>query len=326
MKKYLFFALLSLFSCNELKKTKLSGFVFGTSYSIQFYTSSNSNYSNEIINIFNDIDISMSTYNKKSIISKVNNNQNVILDSHFQNVFHSSKKIYELTDGRFDPSIGLFVNYWGFGPEKFMIDPEIKKGDPLSYLFSKTGMDKFKIIDDKLIRPNDSYIDFNAIAKGYAVDVIGQFLKDKQIDNYLIEIGGEITTLGANINKNKPWIVAIDMPRFDGDRSNYSSLELNDISLASSGTYRKFKIDSMGNRYAHIINPLTGHPTKTKILSVTVKASTCIEADAYATAIHTMKISDIEEFFKINKEISSLIIFENNKNELEELILNNFYN
>tara|TARA_B100001173_G_C16005825_1_gene555513 strand:- start:1011 stop:1991 length:981 start_codon:yes stop_codon:yes gene_type:complete len=326
MKKYLFFALLSLFSCNELKKTKLSGFVFGTSYSIQFYTSSNSNYSNEIINIFNDIDISMSTYNKKSIISKVNNNQNVILDSHFQNVFHSSKKIYELTDGRFDPSIGLFVNYWGFGPEKFMIDPEIKKGDPLSYLFSKTGMDKFKIIDDKLIRPNDSYIDFNAIAKGYAVDVIGQFLKDKQIDNYLIEIGGEITTLGTNINKNKPWIVAIDMPRFDGDRSNYSSLELNDISLASSGTYRKFKIDSMGNRYAHIINPLTGHPTKTKILSVTVKASTCIEADAYATAIHTMKISDIEEFFKINKEISSLIIFENNKNELEELILNNFYN
>tara|TARA_B100001175_G_scaffold85843_2_gene72072 strand:+ start:196 stop:1176 length:981 start_codon:yes stop_codon:yes gene_type:complete len=326
MKKYLFFALLSLFSCNELKKTKLSGFVFGTSYSIQFYTSSNSNYSNEIINIFNDIDISMSTYNKKSIISKVNNNQNVILDSHFQNVFHSSKKIYELTDGRFDPSIGLFVNYWGFGPEKFMIDPEIKKGDPLSYLFSKTGMDKFKIIDDKLIRPNDSYIDFNAIAKGYAVDVIGQFLKDKQIDNYLIEIGGEIKTLGTNINKNKPWIVAIDMPRFDGDRSNYSSLELNDISLASSGTYRKFKIDSMGNRYAHIINPLTGHPTKTKILSVTVKASTCIEADAYATAIHTMKISDIEEFFKINKEISSLIIFENNKNELEELILNNFYN
>lgn len=326
MKKYLFFALLTLFSCNELKKTKLSGFVFGTSYSIQFYTSSNSNYSNEIINIFNDIDISMSTYNKKSIISKVNNNQNVILDSHFQNVFHSSKKIYELTDGRFDPSIGLFVNYWGFGPEKFMIDPEIKKGDPLSYLFSKTGMDKFKIIDDKLIRPNDSYIDFNAIAKGYAVDVIGQFLKDKQIDNYLIEIGGEIKTLGTNINKNKPWIVAIDMPRFDGDRSNYSSLELNDISLASSGTYRKFKIDSMGNRYAHIINPLTGHPTKTKILSVTVKASTCIEADAYATAIHTMKISDIEEFFKINKEISSLIIFENNKNELEELILNNFYN
>jgi len=326
MKKYLFFALLSLFSCNELKKTKLSGFVFGTSYSIQFYTSSNSNYSNEIINIFNDIDISMSTYNKKSIISKIKNKPKVILDSHFQNVFHSSKKIYELTNGRFDHSIGLFVNYWGFGPEKFMIDPDIKKGDPLSYLFSKTGMDKFKIIDDKLIRPNDSYIDFNAIAKGYAVDVIGKFLKDKQIENYLIEIGGEIKTLGTNINKNKPWIVAIDMPRFDGDRSNYSSLELNDISLASSGTYRKFKIDSMGKRYAHIINPLTGHPTKTKILSVTVKASTCIEADAYATAIHTMKISDIEEFFKINKEISSLIIFENNKNELEELILNNFYN
>lgn len=326
MKKYLFLALLSIFSCDELKKTSLSGFVFGTSYSIQFYTSSNSNYSNEIQNIFEEINLSMSTYDKNSIISLVNNNESVNLDRHFKNVFHFSEKIYELTEGRFDPSIGLLVNYWGFGPEKFMIDPDIKKDDQLRYLFSKIGLDKFKIIDDKLIRPNDSYIDFNAIAKGYAVDQIGNFLKEKQIDNYLVEIGGEIKALGTNINKNKPWLVAVDMPRFDGDRSNYSSLELNDVSLASSGTYRKFKIDAMGNRYAHIINPLTGQPTKTKILSVTVKASTCIEADAYATAIHTMKISDIEEFFKINKEISSLIIFENNKNELEELILNNFYN
>ena len=101
----------------------------------------------------------------------------------------------------------------------------------------------------------DSYIDFNAIAKGYAVDEVAKFLKNKHIDNFLVEIGGEINSSGINIDKNKPWLVAIDMPRFDGDRSNYSSLELNNISLASSGTYRKFKIDSMGNRYAHIINP-----------------------------------------------------------------------
>ena len=142
----------------------------------------------------------------------------------------------------------------------------------------------------------------------------------------MVEIGGEINSSGINIDKNKPWLVAIDMPRFDGDRSNYSSLELNNISLASSGTYRKFKIDSMGNRYAHIINPLTGYPTKTNILSVTVKASSCIEADAYATAIHSMNIEEIKEFFSLNNNISSLVIFENDKNELEELILNNFYN
>ena len=270
--------------------------------------------------------MSMSTYKKNSIISRVNNNNSVQLDDHFKNVFSFSKKIYEITGGRFDPSIGLLVNYWGFGPEKFVPDSKINLNDQFTYLLSKTGFNRFEIIDNKLSRPMDSYIDFNAIAKGYAVDEVAKFLKNKHIDNFLVEIGGEINSSGINIDKNKPWLVAIDMPRFDGDRSNYSSLELNNISLASSGTYRKFKIDSMGNRYAHIINPLTGYPTKTNILSVTVKASSCVEADAYATAIHSMNIEEIKDFFSFNNNISSLVIFENDKNELEELILNNFYN
>ena len=326
MKNYLILVFITFFSCSELKKTSLSGFIFGTSYNIQFYSSGNSNYSNEIVDIFNEIDMSMSTYKKTSIISRVNNNNSVQLDDHFKNVFGFSKKIYEITGGRFDPSIGLLVNYWGFGPEKFILDSKIDPNDQFTYLLSKTGFNRFEIIDNKLSRPKDSYIDFNAIAKGYAVDEVAKFLKNKQIDNYLVEIGGEINSSGINIDKNKPWLVAIDMPRFDGDRSNYSSLELNNVSLASSGTYRKFKIDSMGNRYAHIINPLTGYPTKTNILSVTVKASSCIEADAYATAIHSMNIEEIKEFFSFNNNLSSLVIFENDKNELEELILNNFYN
>ena len=326
MKNYLILVFITFFSCSELKKTSLTGLIYGTSYNIQFYSSGNSNYSNEIVDIFNEIDMSMSTYKKTSIISRVNNNNSVQLDDHFKNVFGFSKKIYEITGGRFDPSIGLLVNYWGFGPEKFILDSKINPNDQFTYLLSKTGFNRFEIIDNKLSRPKDSYIDFNAIAKGYAVDEVAKFLKNKQIDNYLVEIGGEINSLGINIDKNKPWLVAIDMPRFDGDRSNYSSLELNNVSLASSGTYRKFKIDSMGNRYAHIINPLTGYPTKTNILSVTVKASSCIEADAYATAIHSMNIEEIKEFFSFNNNLSSLVIYENDKNELEELILNNFYN
>ena len=326
MKNYLILVFITFFSCTELKKTSLNGLIFGTSYNIQFYSSGNSNYSNEIIDVFNEIDMSMSTYKKTSIISRVNNNNSVQLDDHFKNVFGFSKKIYEKTGGRFDPSIGLLVNYWGFGPEKFIPDSKINPNDQFTYLLSKTGFNRFEIIDNKLSRPTDSYIDFNAIAKGYAVDEVAKFLKNKQIDNFLVEIGGEINSSGINIDKNKPWLVAIDMPRFDGDRSNYSSLELNNVSLASSGTYRKFKIDSMGNRYAHIINPLTGYPTKTNILSVTVKALSCVEADAYATAIHSMNIEEIKEFFSFNNNISSLVIFENDKNELEELILNNFYN
>ena len=343
MKNFLsLFILLSLFfSCNnEMGKpstintstvnnskhlVNLKGLIYGTSYNILFYHSSVDNYSEEIDSILADIDNSMSTYKPNSILSRINNNQDIEVDNHFINVFKTSKKIFKKTEGRFDPSIGLLVNYWGFGAEKYQLTTEIKDDDLMKNLISKVGLDKFKIVDNRLKRPLNSYIDFNAIAKGYAVDVIANYLKSKQIKNYLVEIGGEINTLGINLDKNKPWVVGIDMPRFDGDRSIYSTLELKNISLASSGTYRKFKIDSDGNRYAHIIDPLTGYPSKTNILSVTVKASSCVEADAYATALHTMSIDEIIKFFDENEGISSLVIFENENNQLQELVLNNFY-
>lgn len=327
MKIYLklFLFLLLIYSCNNQRLTTLTGLIYGTTYNIQFYSSSYENYSKEIDNIFNEIDNSMSTYKSNSIISKVNNNQLVRIDYHFKNVFNSSKKVYQKTKGRFDPSVGLMVNYWGFGSKKFVANPKLKTEDELFNLLSKVGLDKFEISDDKLKRPLDSYIDFNAIAKGYAVDQVGSFLKSNQVDNYLVEIGGEINASGINLNKNKPWVIAIDMPRFDGDRSIHSTLELNNNSLASSGNYRKFKIDSLGNRYAHIINPLTGYPSRTNILSVTIKSKECVYADAYATAFHTMSISQIEEFLENSKDMSALVIYENSNNELTELNLNNFY-
>ena len=327
MKIYLklFLFLLLIYSCNNQRLTTLTGLIYGTTYNIQFYSSSFENYSKEIDNIFNEIDNSMSTYKSNSIISKVNNNQLVRIDYHFKNVFNSSKKVYQKTKGRFDPSVGLMVNYWGFGSKKFVANPKLKTEDELFNLLSKVGLDKFEISDDKLKRPLDSYIDFNAIAKGYAVDQVGSFLKSNQVDNYLVEIGGEINASGINLNKNKPWVIAIDMPRFDGDRSIHSTLELNNNSLASSGNYRKFKIDSLGNRYAHIINPLTGYPSRTNILSVTIKSKECVYADAYATAFHTMSISQIEEFLENSKDMSALVIYENSNNELTELNLNNFY-
>ena len=327
MKIYLklFLFLLLICSCNNQRLTTLTGLIYGTTYNIQFYSSSFENYSKEIDNIFNEIDNSMSTYKPNSIISKVNNNQLVRIDYHFKNVFNSSKKVYQKTKGRFDPSVGLMVNYWGFGSKKFVTNPKLKSEDELFNLLSKVGLDKFEINDDKLKRPLDSYIDFNAIAKGYAVDQVGSYLISKQVDNYLVEIGGEINASGINLNKNKPWVVAIDMPRFDGDRSIHSTLELNNNSLASSGNYRKFKIDSLGNRYAHIINPLTGYPSKTNILSVTIKSKECVYADAYATAFHTMSISQIEEFLENSIDMSALVIYENSNKELTELNLNNFY-
>tara|TARA_B100000927_G_C16465566_1_gene469564 strand:+ start:267 stop:1250 length:984 start_codon:yes stop_codon:yes gene_type:complete len=327
MKKFfsLIFLSLTFFTCGNEDLISYKGLIYGTTYSIQFYNNSNENYLEEIDSILTDIDNSMSTYKPNSILYRINKNQDIEVDNHFINVFNTSKKVFQKTNGRFDPSIGLLVNYWGFGAEKYQSSTEIKDDDIMKSLISKVGLDKFEIVDDKLIRPFDSYIDFNAIAKGYAVDEIGNFLKSKQIKNYLVEIGGEINASGINLDKDKPWVVGIDMPRFDGKRSIYSTIELKNSSLASSGTYRNFKIDSNGNRYAHIIDPHSGFPSKTNILSVTIKAPSCIDADAYATALHTMSINEIKDFFSKYSEISSVVIFVNDENELEELVFNNFY-
>ena len=176
----LIFLSLTFTSCENERLISLKGLIYGTTYNIQFYNNSNENYSEKIDSIFKVIDNSMSTYKSNSIISKINNNQDVHVDNHFKNVLSVSKKIYQKTNGRFDPSIGLLVNYWGFGPEKYRSNSEAKTDVQIISLFSKVGLDKFKIVGNKLKRPLDSYIDFNAIAKGYAVDEIANFLKNNQ--------------------------------------------------------------------------------------------------------------------------------------------------
>ena len=322
-KKFLVYLLLICFSsCDTFIKEEITGSVYGTTYKIQYYVESYEgyNFSKQIDSIFNEIDFSMSTYKSNSIISRINKNEVLEIDNHFLNVFKSSKEIYKITNGRFDPSIGILVNYWGFGADK----PDHKKS--LYEVKSKVGLSKFDLNNYFLLRPQDSYLDFNAIAKGYAVDQIAEFLEKNDIKNFLIEVGGEIRASGKNLALYNPWNVGIDMPRFDGGRSIYSTLLVSDISLASSGTYRKYKIDSLGNKYAHIIDPRTGKPTKTNILSVNVKTKKCIDADAYATALHVMNLNEIEIFLKDKENISALVIYENEDNELDFVDFNDFYN
>ena len=176
-----------------------------------------------------------------------------------------------------------------------------------------------------LIKENrDTYLDFNAIAKGYAVDVIAEFLEEKKITNYLVEIGGEIKGKGTNIDKQKAWKIGVENPNFDGTQSIFKAISLKDAAMATSGTYRKFKVDSLGNRYAHIIDAKTGYPSKTNVLSVSVIASDCMTADAYATAFKAMGIESVKAFLKDHTELKAFLIFENDKGELETLSINGF--
>ena len=317
--RYLLFFFILFNSCvnNTDKQTILRGDIYGTTYSIVYFSKVDLPLKVKIDSIFNSIDMSMSTYNSNSLITKINNNKEVLLDDHFKYVFNTSKKIYYETSGDFDPSIGPLVNSLDFGPKTNNISTDS--------LMKLVGLDKFKIFENKLHRPLNSFLDFNAIAKGYSVDMISEFLLFNNVANFLVEVGGEIRSSGMNLADDRNWRVGLDTPTFDGSQNEiYKAFNLIDKSMATSGVYRKFKIDSLGNKYAHIIDPKTGYSSKTNILSITVIADNCIEADAYATALHLMTLDEINLFVQKNNKISVFVIFKDQNNKIQDLSLNNF--
>lgn len=323
MKKIVYlFLIVILSSCNqEPKSTKISGPVFGTAYNIQYYTTDNSNYKTQFDSLFAVINESMSTYIPDSKISRINNGEIIEVDEHFTRVFNNAKKIYRATEGAFDPTIGAVVNAWDFGPEGKIINID---STTIDSLMKSVGYNRVGLKNNKLIKNSNSFIDFNAIAKGYGVDVIGEFLESKNVTDYLVEIGGEIRVRGLNLDKKSPWRVGVDDPNFNEEQTYSKIIALEDEAMATSGTYRKFKIDENGNRYAHIIDTKTGYPSKTNILSVSVLAEDCMTADAYATAFQAMGIDKVKAFTERHPELKVFIIFENEAKEFETLSLNDF--
>ena len=322
MKKILLLGLVLflIVSCKkELKNTKIAGTVFGTTYSVIY--DSEVNYEKDFDSLFYVINKSMSTYIENSDISKLNRNENNVVDNHFRNVLETSRDVYTKTDGAFDPTIGIVVNAWDFGSEGRIETLDSLKIDSLMQF---VGLDKVVRVHNKITKPENTFIDFNAIAKGYAVDVISEFLESKNSNNYLVEIGGELRAKGINLEKQNPWKVGIDQPRFDGGQSVLTVISLKDEAMASSGTYRKFKVDEEGNRYAHIIDTKTGYPSKTNLLGISVIAEDCMTADAYATAFKAMGIEKVKTFLGAHPELKVFLVFENDNNEFETLALNNF--
>ena len=303
----------------KAQNMSLQGDVFGTFYQVTY--DSEINYQVALDSLFFVINHAMSTYIDSSDISKVNRNEAVKIDAHFKTVFNTSKTIFNETKGAFDPTIGAVVNAWDFGPEGKIVDLDSLK---INELMESVGLDKVSLEGDNLLKPQSTFIDFNAIAKGYGVDVVGEYLESQHIDNYLINIGGELRARGTNVVSGKVWTVGVENPNFSGTQSINKVLFLKDKAMATSGTYRKFKLDADGNRYAHIIDTKTGYPSKTNLLSISVIAENCMIADAYATAFKSMGIENIKTFLETHPELKVFLIFENDKKEFETLSLNGF--
>ncbi|MGB3774519.1 MAG: FAD:protein FMN transferase [Leeuwenhoekiella sp.] len=267
-----------------------SGEALGTGYVVQFYSAKQFPVQEKFDSVVAAINQSMSTYIPDSDISRINaGDSTVVVDDMFKEVLSQSREVYKNTSGFYDPTVGILVNAYGFGPGKPIIS--LNK-EILDSIRQYVGLDEISLSPEgKILKDNSAvYIDFNSIAKGYCIDRLGVMLEQNGVTDYLIEMGGELRARGSNIEKESPWKVGIE--NIDApieDRGYTKIVTLGDKGMAGSGNYRKFRVDSVtGQRFVHTVNPLNGLAEKTDVLSATVIAPTCAKADAYATAIMAM--------------------------------------
>lgn len=328
MKKFVFLLLVFVvISCKSEKNNLnvLQGNAIGTTFSIRYLDDSNTNFEPKIDSLIKAINKSTSTYIPTSDISKINKGESsVMVDSYFKEVFKKSEKIYIETDGYFDPTVGVLVNAWGFGPEERLENLDSIK---IEELLKFVGFDKVKIEDGKVMKQHpEIYFDFNAIGKGYLVDVVGRLFEHHQIKNYMVEIGGEIRAKGVN-EKNIPWRIAIENPNFDGSRSFATTIQLHDESMATSGNYRKYRVADDGKKYVHTINAKTGYASESNLLSASVIAKLdCADVDGYATAFMAMGLEKSQDFLKVHKELKAFLIYVDENGEMKTFKSANFNN
>lgn len=324
MKNFLtLFACLFLLSCGQsnLEISRVEGEALGTTYHISYFSEKPLDLTTGLDSIFDVINQSMSTYHENSDISRVNRGEaNIRVDEMFQEVFRLSRKVHEESRGYFDPTVGDLVNLYGFGSEEAGVVPDSSMVDSL---MQYVGLEKIRISPEGLVTKEspEVYIEFNSIAKGYAIDVIGTYLDALGVENYLIELGGELLGKGKNLTKNNYWTVGIDNPQQEeGEtRELQAVLELRDRAMATSGNYRKFRVnDRTGQRFVHTINPLTGYPEEGDMLSVTVLAENCALADAYATAFMAMGIQQAVDMLLMLDGLDVFFLYLDDQGRMKE--------
>ena len=282
-----------------------TGQIFGTTYHITYQ--SNKDLHREILQRLQLVDQTFSTFNDESIISKINRNEPVKLNQMFIEVFDLAKTVSKDTHGAFDITVAPLVNVWGFGfksgtpPTKAVIDS----------LRQLTGYEKVKLIGSK-VRKQDPRImlDCSAIAKGYGSDVVAQYLRSRDVENFMIEIGGEIVVQG-NSDKRLPWKIGVTKPTDDSTQTNnelQTVLNVSNTAMATSGNYRRFYYKN-GKKYAHTIDPKTGYPVQHNILSATVLANTCAKADAYATSFMVLGLEKTQQVLQHHPDLMVYLIY-----------------
>ena len=294
----------------------VDGFAQGGTFHLVYQTPATPeayNIPDSVALYFRQIDKSLSGYDTTSLVSRINRGENPQLDPIFIECFNISKEVYENTDGAFDISAAPLFDLWGFG---FGNKGEVSQ-QKIDSIMTFSGMDKLSIVHDtatgaSYLHKADSRmkVNFNAIAQGYTCDYICSRLEQMGIENYLLEVGGEIFCKGTNA-KGNPWSIGIDKPvdgNFIPGQSIEAILEVSGKGLVTSGNYRKFYIVE-GEKFSHTIDPRTGYPVKHNLLSATVMAPTAAKADAYATYLMVIGLEKGKEFISRCEDMDALMVY-----------------
>lgn len=295
---------------------EISGFAQGTTFKIIYEDSLNRDLSSEIDSILRDFDNELSLYIDSSELSKFNKATNHYYlsnqSNYIKNCFQYSKSIYQLSNGAFNPAIYPLIKYWGFSNHVYNDSISQSTIDSLLVLVSFADSSFYYVDSDSTFQippffykiNSNSQLDFNAIAQGYSVDVLGDFLSSFGCVNYMVEIGGEVVTSGLNPDKSN-WKIGIDQPiehSIPGENDFQCVVTLQNKALATSGNYRKF-YKKEGVKYSHTIDPSTGYPVNHSLLSVSVIADKAYSADGYATAFMVMGVDKSIDFIDANPNL-----------------------
>ncbi len=291
---------------------KNAGLIFGTTYSITYQYGED--LQEEIEAELRKVDDEFSMFNSQSIVARLNKGEAPKLTSTFCDVFKLAHEVSEDTNGAFDITVAPLVNAWGFGFKHEQM-PTKEQVDSLRQII---GYQHVELKGNRItMKKAGMMLDFSAIAKGYGVDVVTQLLERHDIKNFMVEIGGEITTRGINPER-VPWRIGVNKPNEDALSESHelqTILNVTDKSMATSGNYRNFYVKE-GKKYAHTIDPKTGYPVQHTLLSATVLADRCAKADAYATSFMVLGMDGAKQILERHKELMAYLIFTDSKGNL----------
>ena len=294
--------------CNKKDYQYAEGRIYGTFYHISY--DYDQDLSPAIVGQMELVNKSLSMFNKNSVIARVNRGETDTVDALFIRLFREAEIVNKETDGAFDITVAPLSNAWGFG-YKHDSFPTPEKIDSL---LLRVGMGKLKLEGDRLTKSIPGVeMDASSIAKGLGVDLVADYFDSLKISNYMVEIGGEVRVKGMS-SKSRAWRIAIDKPIDDPEAENRELqmvVGITDGALATSGNYRNFYIRD-GKKYAHTLNPKTGYPVQQDILSSSVYAPTCMEADAYATAFMVLGLEKSRAVVEKNPELEACFIYNAN--------------